>query len=350
VLALASYCYRESGFGCFEAIELLFRVFSFSTSPISHPSSTMAGIDSTATHAKTKPAVPVVTSFPFNPLTTSFSRPDDCDGIYVSGFLSGIDFSTSCLPKGFHTEQTSYFSPGLACPTGYYSACHDNIGASTITTVTCCPTFGTDISLACVTTSTLESVWSTLFCTWIAPDGDGTTLPLTVSNNGITSTVPGDFTSPGGLNAFGIRMVYQKTDTESTTLATTTASGTGTTATPATTGTKPGGATNTSDSDSSDSSSGGLSIGAKAAIGVVIPVVVLGLLAGLFFWWRKRQQYNKVDVASSNTPTELHGQDAAPTELAQYSGLMKKPEQTAPPEELPAHEAPAVELPAEPTH
>lgn len=306
----------------------------------------MAGIDSSATHALTKPAIPVVTSFPFNPLTTAFSRPADCDGIYVSNFLSGIDFSKSCLPKGFHTDQTSYFSPGLACPTGYYSACHDNIGASRITTVTCCPTFGTDISLSCVTASTLAGVWSTLFCTWIAPDGDGTTLPMTVSGNGITSTVQGDFTAPGGLNAFGIRMVYRKTDTEPTTMATTT-----TTTIAATTGTKPGGAKNTGGSGSSDSSSGGLSAGAKAAIGVVVPVVVLGLLAGLFFWWRKRRQYNK--VLSSNTPTELHGQEVAPpAELAQYSGLMNKPKQPAeaPPGELPAEEPPAVELPAAPMH
>ncbi|PON29908.1 hypothetical protein TGAM01_v201274 [Trichoderma gamsii] len=306
----------------------------------------MAAIDSSATHALTKPAVPVVTSFPFNPLTTTFSRPSDCDGVFVSGFLSGIDFPKSCLPKGFHTDQTSYFSPGLACPSGYYSACHDNIGASRITTVTCCPTLASDISLSCVTTSTLESVWSTLFCTWIAPDGDGTTLSMTVSDNGITSTVAGDFTAPGGLNAYGIRMVYQKSDTESTTMTRTT-----TRSTAATTGTKSAGAKNTSGLDSGDSSSGGLSTGAKAAIGVVIPVVVLGLLAGLFFWWRKRKQYNK--VVSSSTPTELHGQDAAPpTELAQYSGLMNKPKAPAdaPPEELPAHEAPAVELPAERMH
>lgn len=305
----------------------------------------MAAIDSSATHAITKPSIPVVTSFPFNPLTTTFTRPDDCDGVFISGFLSGIDFSSSCLPKGFHTEQTSYFSPGLVCPTGYYSACHDNIGASKITTVTCCPTFGADVSLSCVTASTLESVWSTLFCTWIAPDGDGTTLPVTVSNQGTTSTVQRTFTSPGGLNAFGVRMVYHKTDTESTTMARTTTSNV------ATTGTKPGGAKNTGGSDSQDSSSGGLSNGAKAAIGVVVPVVVIGLLIGIFFWWRKRQQYNK--VVSTNTPTELHGQEVAPpTELAQYSGLMNKPKQPAdaPPEELPAHEAPAVELPAGPMH
>ncbi|KAM0259841.1 hypothetical protein ACHAQJ_003085 [Trichoderma viride] len=295
----------------------------------------MANIDSSATQALTKPAIPVVTSFPFNPLTTSFDRPSDCDGIFASSFLTGIDFSKSCLPKGFHTDQTSYFSPGLACPTGYYSACHDNIGAASITTVTCCPTFGTDVSLSCVTTSTLRSVWSTLFCTWIAPGGDGTQLPMTVSNNGITSTVQASFTAPGGLNAFGIRMVYQKTDTQTTTMATKTARST------ATTWTKPGGAKNTGGSNSSDSSTG-LSTGAKAAIGVVVPIVVLGLLVGLFIWWRKRKQYNK--VIQSTPPTELHGQERSPlSELSHEAGAINKPHYAA---EVPAEEPPAAELPA----
>ncbi|RFU75781.1 transmembrane alpha-helix domain-containing [Trichoderma arundinaceum] len=294
----------------------------------------MAAIDSTATQATTKPAVPVVTSFPFNPLTTTFTRPADCDGLFVSTFLSGIDFSTSCLPKGFHTDQTSYFSPGLVCPTGYYSACHDNIGAKSITTVTCCPTFGPDVSLSCVTASTLRSVWSTLFCTWIAPEGDGTELPMTVSNNGITSTVTGSFTSPGGLNAFGIRMVYQRSDTQTTTMATRSRS-------TATTGTRPGGPGKTSDSASSDPSSG-LGTGAKAAIGVVVPLVVLGLLAGFFIWWRKRQQYNR--VVQSNLPTELHSHERAPpSELTHEGGMINKPYYVA---EVPAEEPPAAELPA----
>ncbi|UKZ51271.1 hypothetical protein TrVGV298_005029 [Trichoderma virens] len=299
----------------------------------------MAAIDSTATQAPTKPAVPVVTSFPFNPLTTTFTRPADCNGIFASNFLSGIDFSTSCLPKGFHTDETSYFSPGLVCPTGYYSACHDNIGAKSITTVTCCPTFGTDLSLSCVTASTLHSVWSTLFCTWIA--GDVTSLPMTVSNNGITSTVTKSFSGREGLNAFGIRMVYQKTDTETTTMATTARK------TP-TTGTRSSGPAKSTGPDSSDSSSG-LSSGAKAAIGagVAVPIVVVALALGLFFWWwRRRKQYNRVQVSqsASTPPTELHGRErSTPSELASEGGMINKPLYVA---EVPAHEPPATELPA----
>ncbi|KAL7960448.1 hypothetical protein V8C34DRAFT_63109 [Trichoderma compactum] len=298
----------------------------------------MAEIDSTATQAPTKPAVPVVTSFPFNPLTTTFTRPADCDGIFASSFLSGIDFSTSCLPRGFHTDEISYFSPGLVCPTGYYSACHDNIGAKSITTVTCCPTFGTDLSLSCVTASTLESVWSTLFCTWIA--GDVTSLPMTVSDNGVTSTVTRSFSGREGLNAFGIRMVYQKTDTETTTMATTTKPKN----TP-TSWTRSGWPAYPTGPDSSDSS-GGLSPGAKAAIGVgvAVPIVVVALAVGLFsWWWRRRKQYKQVQMSQHTTPpTELHNQ-STPSELASEGGMINKPLYAA---EVPAHEPPATELPA----
>ncbi|KAL7934966.1 hypothetical protein V8C35DRAFT_23533 [Trichoderma chlorosporum] len=296
----------------------------------------MAAIDSTATQAITKPAVPVVTSFPFNPLTTTFTRPADCDGIYASSYLSGIDFSRSCLPKGFHTDETSYFSPGLVCPSGYYSACHDNIGAKSITTVTCCPTFGTDLSLSCVTASTLVSVWSTLFCTWIA--GETTSLPMTVSDNGITSTETRTFSDVEGLNAFGIRMVYQKTDTESTTMATTTSNA-------STSETRSSGPAQSTGSDAGGSS-GGLSSGAKTAIGVgvAVPIVVVGLALGLFFWWwRRRKQYNRV-LVSQSTPTELQGQERAPpSELSNEGGMTHKPQYVA---EVPAQEPPATELPA----
>ncbi|KAH6606897.1 transmembrane alpha-helix domain-containing [Trichoderma cornu-damae] len=308
-----------------------------------------------ATQVTTKPAVPLVTSFPFNPLTTTFTRPADCDGIFTSSFLSGIDFSGSCLPKGFHTDDTSYFSPGLVCPTGYYSACHDNLGAKSITTVTCCPTYATDVSLSCVTDSTLAGIFSTLFCTWTVPGGGSTSLPVTVSDNGITSTEQRGFTGRQGLNAFGVRMVYQKTDTQTTTMATTTLATTTTMATTAvatttrsrsttaTTETSPDGPGKTGGSHPGGSSSG-LSTGAKAAIGVVVPLAVLGLLAGLFIWWRKRQQYNK--VIQSVPPTELQGQESPPpSELPSEREMASKPPYLMP--AVPVQELPAAELPAQ---
>jgi hypothetical protein len=52
----------------------------------------------------------------------------------------------------------------------------------------------------------------------------------------------------------------------------------------------------------SQSPHSGLSIGAKAAIGITIPVVFLAALSGFFWFWRKRK--------ISRTPNELDGSPA----------------------------------------
>ena len=265
----------------------------------------------------------VVTSFAANPLTTTFSRPDDCNGIYRSGFLSIVDGSSTCLPSGFKND--AYFSPGLVCPAGYVSACHDHTGVASITTVTCCPALADlSITMGCVTTSTLKGTFSTLFCTWIAPPKSAPAhLPITLSGNGVTSTVKAAFASPGGLNAFGVRMVYEASDlataasadstsADSTSEAVQSASTTIHVLGSATSGasqpdTQPG------STASIKSSSGGLSTGAKVAIGVVVPVVVLAVLAGILFWlWRKRRRGNDEKAAAA---AELPSSTTRPVEL-----------------------------------
>ena len=267
------------------------------------------------TASTTASAAPATTSFARNPLTTAFSRPAECTGIYKSSFLTVMDTQSSCLPDGFKSQTESYFSPGLICPSGYVSACHDNTKVASQTTVTCCPTYNSDISLSCVTGSTLSGAWATLFCTWIGPS-QKTSLPLTFSGNGVTSTVMQDFKSPGGINAFGIRMVYQKTDIETTAKKTS-----ATTATPSSDPTSATDSAATDDSSSSSSSSSddnGLSTGAKAAIGVVIPLVVLALLAGVLLWRRRRRQRQRTQEgplykyepaqATPQPHAELHGE------------------------------------------
>ncbi|RDA92034.1 hypothetical protein CP533_0966 [Ophiocordyceps camponoti-saundersi (nom. inval.)] len=249
----------------------------------------------------TKPTpASAVSSFSHNPLTTAFSRPNDCQGIYQSHFLAMIDLTTTCLPSHLQTQSESYYSPGISCPKGYVTACHDNKGVASVTTVTCCPTLNRDVTLSCVTTSTLKSVWSTLFCTWIAPGGRGTSLPLTLSDNGVTSTVQHLFRSPGGLNAFGIRMVYQKTDVgvgHGHHLASTT--------------------TTTAASDETDaaSSSDGLSTGSKVAIGIAVPVlIILLLLSAVMLLWRRRRRHRTQEPDPSRShekrsTQELHGEN-----------------------------------------
>ncbi|KAK2598058.1 hypothetical protein QQS21_005769, partial [Conoideocrella luteorostrata] len=251
----------------------------------------------------TKQTPSVVTSFAPNPLTTTFTRPDDCSGIYRSGFLMMVDVSKTCMPSGFKTD--AYFSPGYVCPAGYVSACHDNTGVASLTTVTCCPTVNDpSIRLGCVTTSTLSSIWSTLFCTWIAPKDSNFYVPLTTVANGVTTTQSVGLQAPGGLNAFGVRMVYQSSDmvTATTTTAKTTAS---------TTDTSSGGSS-TSNPSQSAGEPGGLSTGAKVAIGVVIPVVALAAIIGVFLWWRRRKHHYQPQSQTEpkpvhQAPNELHG-------------------------------------------
>lgn len=110
-------------------------------------------------------------------------------------------------PPGLNTPPTSYFSPGIAYPSGYSAPCHDTTGFKSITTVTCCPVRDV-VTLSCVPNPlSLSKVLSILFCTWIAPD-----LAVTLSSNGVTSTSSVAFKRPGGLNALGTRMVYQSSN------------------------------------------------------------------------------------------------------------------------------------------
>ncbi|PNY29725.1 Uncharacterized protein TCAP_00361 [Tolypocladium capitatum] len=281
---------------------------------------------------------PVITSFASNPLTTTFSRPADCTGLYQSLFLTMMDVQSTCLPTGFNTKPDAFFSPGVACPSGYVSACHDNTGVASQTTVTCCPTFNSDITLSCAPPGPRSGIWSTLFCTWMPAPSQDTTLPVTTSSNGITSTEMRDFPSPAGINAFGVRMVYQRTDLTSAT----------TSATDSTSSADP-------QSTSGSASSSGLSTGARAAIGVVVPLVVLAILAGALLWWRRRRRLRApggpLEDGKTQPPghAELHGEhvqemmgtavdEAGPAELA---------EPVAPVEPV-AHEP--VELPAMEEH
>ncbi|KAI1852573.1 hypothetical protein JX265_003055 [Neoarthrinium moseri] len=233
-----------------------------------------------------------LSTFPEAPLTTTFTPPPQCTGFYRGSpnYMTIVGLPTkSCMPSGFAADATSYFSPGVICPSGYYSACHDTRGYSSITTVTCCPTRG-DFALSCVKSpNSLTGPWENLFCTWAAPE-TGMGVPLTETSNGITSTVTGTATSPQGLNAYGVRMVYQSTDLSTTSTASVSSSGS----------TLP--STSPTETDTAENAqAGGLSTGVKAAIGVVVPLVVLGALAGIFLWRRRHKKNSHGSTAMTNT-------------------------------------------------
>jgi len=224
-----------------------------------------------------------ITSFPRVPLTTTFTPiPTDCSGIYIPTQLAIflIHDQTTCLPDGFTTAEISFFSPGIACPSGYWSACHDNTGVPSITTVTCCPTFGSDISLSCLNPATLAGPWRSLFCTWTAGT-KAKAIDVTDSAGGRTSTVSHTLSGGQGINAYGLRMVYQSSDTIN----------------PTKTGIASSESPASISSQALTSNPTGLSTGATVAIAVVIPLVVLSLAAGFFFLRRRAasQQHERQD-------------------------------------------------------
>ncbi|KAK1773150.1 hypothetical protein QBC45DRAFT_340535 [Copromyces sp. CBS 386.78] len=227
---------------------------------------------SVPTPAVTPPARLVVTSFNHVPLTTMFSPPGECFGVSSSDVYL-IDQQTSCLPSGWSSAETAFFSPGLVCPNGYMSACHDTGGVSTITTVTCCPQRGPTVWLSCVAEpSTLASSLKDYMCVWTAPAA-GYSTDVTRSPNGKTVTTSETLKSPDAIHAYGVRMVYQSTDTLPTgtaaTTGTTTASGTSA-ATSANTSTK----TSASSSSSSVPGSSSSTISTTAVVIIAVCITV----------------------------------------------------------------------------
>lgn len=250
---------------------------------------------------------PILSTFPANPLTTTFTAAaSSCSGLYSSNGVFVVDPDTACLPSGFASASTDYFSPGLACPAGYVTACHDNAGVASVTTVTCCPYRG-DITLGCVTPSTLSDEWATLFCTWIAPADSATTVSLTLSADGTTSTAAVSLSSPGGLNALGVRMVYQSSDLTATGTATATGSRSGSSNTSAATAS--GGSTGSGGS----SGGGGLSTGATVGIAVALSVAGIAAITGALLLMRKRRRARPAyGAVGTGSPDPKHHAGVSP--------------------------------------
>ncbi|KAG9242850.1 hypothetical protein BJ878DRAFT_513478 [Calycina marina] len=268
----------------------------------------------------------VVTSFPLNPLTVSFSPPADCSAIYESTVFM-VAPTTTCLPPSAGLASSQFFSPGTACPTGYWNACHDTTGVTSITTVTCCPIVS-DLTMSCARTR-LSKVWSTLFCTW-APT-ESTWVQVTLSDDGgQTSTSSVNFISPAGLNAFGVRMLYESTDVLTTTTSSSMSIKSNPTSLPTSTSIPP---STSFTATATSRAAAGLSTGAKAAIGVVIPLASFAILGSLFFWWRRKRSNAKtadyqIDQVTPAAAFQLPYQDKktyTPIELSEDGGRSELP-------------------------
>ncbi|KAM5353087.1 hypothetical protein ACJZ2D_017031 [Fusarium nematophilum] len=229
----------------------------------------------------------VASSFPYNPLQTSdFNPPSSCSGIYfdtggrytINGIFT-IGNDLECLPKKFSAATTAFYSPGTACPTGYTAQpqCSRHDGVRTITTVTCCPVRG-DMTLACVEDwLPREDRWELQFCTWMAGAETVVNVTLSESAGGSLTTTGITMSGSEGVNAYGIRYVYQASDL-------------GPASTTGSISTSEASAQTSSAGDGSTTVSKGLSTGGIIAVAVVVPVVTIMALAGLLFWWRQHKR------------------------------------------------------------
>ncbi|KAL3963348.1 hypothetical protein ACCO45_000352 [Purpureocillium lilacinum] len=191
------------------------------------------------------------------PFPTDWEPPERCTALTQRGIV-GLDFAPSCLPESFIASPGVVYSPGTGCPSGYTAPAPCTKWTDAITTtITCCPVRG-DLTLSCVPNDrALSLAWKDKFCTWSAGDKK-TVLLVTTERSGTTSTRAVTMTGKAGVNAYGLRMVYQESDLPKSTTA--------------------------------GETGGGLSTGAKAAIGVVIPLVAIAILVGAFFFIRRRRR------------------------------------------------------------
>jgi hypothetical protein len=290
--------------------------------------------DTSATKSETTP----ISTFALNTLPTDFAQPAYCSGVYRDDGILKIDNQRDCLPNGFATEQSIFYSPGIQCPTGYTAqpSCSRSKHFESITTVTCCPVRG-DITMSCVDDdATLSPPWTSQFCTWKA--GPKTVVLATVTaDDGGVNTQAETLQGAGGINAFGIRMVYRQTDFDEAAQET-------------------GGSENPASTPDVDGSSGqdrggdrgGMSQSAKIAVGVTVPVVALLLAGAAFMLWRRTKKARKKSpeeevsdsiVEHANTQAAkaakalLSENPKTPTVMAELSSTLR-------PAELPA-ESPA---------
>lgn len=245
------------------------------------------------------------------PLTTTFTPPSACfTGLYLDPYenppyaeawVGKLGPGTQCIPNGPNPTLSSYFSPGIYCPSGYTVACstEENIGSITQTQATCCPSISVlnGISaepFSCQTQSDMPW-YKTYGCTMnfgSQVDDKALTYTYTADSSTVLTTLTAN--STWGVNAYSVQLAWQASDLLTTTTSAgrsgssngSGASGPGVVTVTAT-------STSTAGQDGKESASGGLSTTTtKIAIGVVIPVVILSAIAlGTFLLMKRRKKH-----------------------------------------------------------
>ncbi|KAK1248606.1 hypothetical protein MKX08_006826 [Trichoderma sp. CBMAI-0020] len=276
------------------------------------------------------------------PLTTTWTMPQTCSVFMpscetCSDAYNGqscnpthggqVHDNTACWPPATSGVASpawpfvgwGFYSPGLACPAGYTSACTAVYGqrppwptqfslVESETAIGCCPTgfacANVNNGNSCTAQVSRSTTISTAYCsdTNLVNVGVATiptlaTATTTETNSATTEVESSTFTRITTLYAPMIQLNFQASDLSTSTTASSTASPTAS---------SPASETGTGNGTSSKSS-GGLSNGAKVGLGVGLGLGVALLLAfGAFIYYYRRSRNNAVALRSelpSNQPS-----------------------------------------------
>ncbi|KAJ6021536.1 hypothetical protein N7540_007040 [Penicillium herquei] len=266
------------------------------------------------------------------PLTTTFTPSSGCVTSQMStlvyygtseaefGSLLSYHWDTSsCFPESW--SPTSYFSPGLDCPSGYTTdaAQVQTViqGNVTETHATCCP-------------SGWELNTSGLLSYYLA------TQPCISTKTGTNTVNSTEFA------AYAVTMYWQASDLPVSTTATTTDSDS--TIISTTSSSTPTNTSSSSSSNPSNSHSPGLSDGAKAGIGVGVSVGAIAILVAIWAIFFRRRSKSNSDMNATST-AELPNDQAPMNDFHDHphAELPVNPQHA----ELASNQPAPVELPAE---
>ncbi|KAL7899547.1 hypothetical protein HDV63DRAFT_315749 [Trichoderma sp. SZMC 28014] len=304
------------------------------------------------------------------PLTTTWTMPETCSVFMPSCSTCANAYNgqscnsanggqvmdnTACWPPASSGVASpswpfvgwGFYSPGLACPAGYTSACTAVYGqrppwstqfslVPSETAVGCCPTGFTCANIngnTCVATVTHTSL-QTAFCsgTNLVDFGVETlptvvTLTTTETNTATTDVESSTSTLTMTLYAPMFQLNFHESDLPASTTASSTTSSTSSSASETGTGTG-----NTS------KSSGGLSNGAKVGLGVGISLGVAFLLAfGAFIYYYRRSRRNAVPLRSELPNNQLSTENPQTPKIKQSPGQIYEMGVYHAPAELPGN-------------
>ncbi|KAL6897193.1 hypothetical protein GGI43DRAFT_385808 [Trichoderma evansii] len=306
------------------------------------------------------------------PLTTTWTMPQTCS-IFMPGCPTcdnayngqscnptsngRVQDNTACWPPvttGVSSPSWpfvgwGFYSPGLACPAGYTSACTAVYGqrppwetqfslVPSETAVGCCPTGFTCTNFngnTCMATVTHSTTFPTAYCSdtdlvnyGIATFPTITTMTTTETSTGTTEVESSTSTRTMVLFAPMFQLNFHASDLPASTTASSTASNTGT---QSSTASETGNGT-------SSKSSGGLSDGAKIGLGVGIGLGVAFLLAfGAFIYYYRRSKNRTMPLGSELPNNQISVVEDEPPKIKQSPGQVYEMGVYHAPAELPGN-------------